>query len=488
MKLHSFFQTPWVRLIAGVCIILVTIVACRKSNAPSSDKETPTSKPAIEKGDAKAERLRWNQRTLADAYQKAGYADPKWNAAALRALVEFGRARTHLTESNEPWDIVIATNCADAVNTGCTDPMIAYLHIRFSLDPTNSPRRFADAYSAAADRLHESSYPDIRKYYASLRAAEQLHLAAGGGTQISTNAHKYRRHAIAFLADALKDKTMPIGEVYEACDGLFGTLKWNDTQFADFYHAIESSLFENWPNESEVWLLKGRAYVEMAWHVRGGGYANTVTEAQWKLFGDRLGIAQKALEQAWKINPSDSRTACEMISVELGQGLGRDRMELWFRRAMQLDPNNYSACSAKLLYLEPKWHGSVEEMLRFGRECVDAKFWGGRVPLVLLDAHVDIQALSGDEVKQASYWKRPKVWPDIKAAFDRFFELNPDVGGWHHNYALYAYKCEQWDELNRQLALLGPISYEYFGGREEFDKMVRLAKEHPSGSTLPVQK
>lgn len=37
----------------------------------------------------------------------------------------------------------------------------------------------------------------------------------------------------------------------------------------------------------------------------------------------------------------------------------------------------------------------------------------------------------------------------------------------------------EWDELNKQLKLLGPVNYDYCnGGREEFDKMVKLAKEH----------
>ena len=62
-------------------------------------------------------------------------------------------------------------------------------------------------------------------------------------------------------------------------------------------------------------------------------------------------------------------------------------MELWFDRAMELDPNDYDACYYKLYYLEPKWYGSVKDMLDFGRECVDSKVWGGRVPLVLTDAH-----------------------------------------------------------------------------------------------------
>ncbi len=39
-------------------------------------------------------------------------------------------------------------------------------------------------------------------------------------------------------------------------------------------------------------------------------------------------------------------------------------------------------------------------------------------------------------------------------------------------------RAEQWEVLNRQIPLLGEINYEYFGGKDEFDHMVKLAKEH----------
>lgn len=68
---------------------------------------------------------------------------------------------------------------------------------------------------------------------------------------------------------------------------------------------------------------------------------------------------------------------------------------------------------------------------------------------------------------------------DIKRSFEKFFELNPKAISWRHNYARYAYWCEQWDVLQEQINLMGEeINYSYFGGREEFDKMVKLAAEH----------
>jgi hypothetical protein len=120
-------------------------------------------------------------------------------------------------------------------------------------------------------------------------------------------------------------------------------------------------------------------------------------------------------------------------------------------------------------------------MLDFGRECVASEAWGGEVPLILTKAHDELaKTLNPDD--RIEYWKDPEVWSDIKSAFEKFFELNPDASGWHHNYARYAYWAEQWDDLNRQLPLLGEINYEFFGGKDEFDKMVRLAKAHASKS------
>ena len=84
--------------------------------------------------------------------------------------------------------------------------------------------------------------------------------------------------------------------------------------------------------------------------------------------------------------------------------------------------------------------------------------------------------LAGAE--QTNYWTQPQVWPDIKAAYERFFELNPDAISYYHNYASYAYKCEQWDKLNELIPKLGPVNYEFFGGKSEFEKMVRLAEKH----------
>jgi len=71
------------------------------------------------------------------------------------------------------------------------------------------------------------------------------------------------------------------------------------------------------------------------------------------------------------------------------------------------------------------------------------------VPIILVDAHMMlVRYVPVGQRKE--YWKRPEVWNDLKASFDKFFELCPDANGTRQRYVLYAYRCERWEVLNKQ--------------------------------------
>ena len=138
-------------------------------------------------------------------------------------------------------------------------------------------------------------------------------------------------------------------------------------------------------------------------------------------------------------------------------------------------------------------------MLQFGRECVQNTNWGGNVPLILLDAHYFIEAEWSNKSEQTNYWKQPEVWSDLNAAYERFFAVNHDAAGRYYQYALYAYKCEQWTKFielipklspvnYNNFAKLGPVNYDYFGGKDKFDDMVQLAEQNINGAKPPEQK
>jgi hypothetical protein len=466
MKILWLKPSMWIGMCVATCLI---IVACKKNDA--SNQLSPETVPLS--------RLDWNLKTLVDAYQKAGYTNPKWDDSAKRALTELARIRSQTTTSNETWVLIISNNCAAAVDAGCDDPMIRYLYLRYCTSGSGSKKAIADAYCKAAQDLEKSSYPNIRKYYACERAAQALASAFGYGTNMPP---EYKRMGIwgnsaTNLLNALSDRTIPPEEFYDASHEMLEEYKGSKKQYSDMYHCMEDRFPNDWKTDTSILLLKGEAYIQMGWHARGGSYADKVTSEGWKLFGERLAVAESALTKAWQLNTNDPRIAVTMMKLELGQGQGRDRMELWFQRAMALDPNDYDACNSKLWYLEPKWYGSVNDMLAFGRECVQNKKWGGHVPLILLDAHVAIHQEFTEASGKTNYWKQPAVWLDLKSAFERFFELNPDAIGWYHNYARYAYQAGDWAAFNKLIPKLGPINYDFFGGKNEFEKMLAMAKE-----------
>jgi hypothetical protein len=434
-------------------------------------------KPAAKTIKGPDQRLKWNLATLVDDYERVGKHSPQWDEPAREALRAFAQIRSQ-GKQNPAAQGELANFCRTAVDAGCDDPMIRYLYVRNEIGwYEKATPEVAEAYRSADEGLQQSQYSAIRKFYGSLRAAEALKAAAPNRNKTPPEVHHARRHAAASLREVVADKTTPIEEVYEACHGLMEATESNKPQYEEFYLAVRDALLRNWPKESLALLLEGDFHIQYAWHARGSGFADTVTKEGWKLFAKRLAIAEKALDKAWRLDPKNARIAIIQLTLELGQGRGRPRMEMWFQRAMELDANNYTACNRKLFYLEPKWYGSSKEMLQFGRECVASKKWGGRVPLILIDAH-DAVARYIDKDKRHAYWEDPSVWPDIKGAFEKFFELNPDAISWRHNYAWYAYACGQWDDFNEQVQKMGEVNYAYFGGKEKFEEMVDYAREH----------
>jgi hypothetical protein len=478
------------RLVLGktllVCFAVGLTAGCEKKNPSlSSIPLKESNRPSTIVADTKQNRYAWNLQTLVAPYEIAGFANPAWDEPAKRALTAFAGLRSKLAELNT-YSQIIVTNCDLAVQAGCKDPMIEYLHIRFPASPSATRTAYADALCQAALDMKPSRYPAIRKFYANRRAVEEFYNAYGS---------KADRHIIEqvggtayYLPEILSDPTIPPEEAYDACEEILqayaGTKNLNE--YETLYQTIEKPIFGKWPNDYWPWLIKGTAQAKLAWICRGSGYADTVSDEGWQGFKAHLQSAEQALARAWEINQNDVNIPLSMMRLELGQGQGRERMELWFNRAMAIDTNSYDACTSKLFYLEPKWHGSDEDMLDFGRQCVRSRDWGGRVPLILLDAHYAIQRRMEGNAKN-DYWKQPQVWLDLQAAFDRFLTLNPDATNWYHDYALYAYRCGQWDKFNELLTKLGPINYDYFGGKAEFDKMVEWARQH-SGKTQPIKK
>jgi len=447
---------------AGGGALLLALVSCTPRQSETRD-----------------ERLKWNLATLPGDYESHGHRNPVWDKDAEDALKKFAEIRVRPEDDLEVRADLVGFSAESAVNAGCDDPLIKYLHCRYA--PGNSAKTLPqqqDEFRLAAKDLEKSGYSPVRKFYANADAAEWLW--ARRDTNLWPEVRQFRAVALGDLGQVLQDKTVPGEEAYQACDAFFRMVEHNSRELTNAYVTIQKLLFNNRPRWATAHLIKADFYLLYAWRGRGNGNADQVTEEGWRLFRERLAEAEQALNRAWALDRKNARIPVLMIQVAEGQQKKRPEMELWFQRAMNLDPDNYEACRRKLNYLYPEWYGSRDDMLAFGRECVASTNWGGHVPLILVDAHSEL-ARSLPASDREAYWGLPEVWPDIKAAYEKYSRVNPDATRFRYPCAAYAFRCGQWQAFNEQIALLrktgDELNVNYFGGKEAFDKMVAIARQ-----------
>ncbi|HEY1790798.1 MAG TPA: hypothetical protein VGJ73_21800 [Verrucomicrobiae bacterium] len=417
-------------------------------------------------------RQKWDDATLSGAYNSVGNHDPKWDKDAREALDAYAQIWTAPDNERETLSELIGDSAANAVGAGCQDPMIRYLYVRYSSDVRAKP--LADRqnlYQDAADKLEDSPYPAIRKFYANVGASDILWWDRNHGLWQQVVQHRHA--AISDLVQAVQDNSLPVSEADTATGQLFDLLQNNEKEATNAYDQIEDALARQSGAQVMADFVKATFYLRYAWLARGHGASDQVTPEGWRLFSERLKIARKALEHAWSRDPQEPQIPTLMISIVQGEQSGRPEMEKWFARAMQADPNNYAACRAKLHFLLPQWYGTRDDMLAFGRECVASTNWGGEVPLILVDAHSEfVTTLSGQD--RQDYWFAPDVWPDIQSAYQKYAQLNPDETRFRYPYAWYALECGQTNAFVQQIKLIrqndGQINYGYFGGKASFDQ------------------
>jgi hypothetical protein len=419
--------------------------------------------------DERRAEVKWLIAVSAGEYSRVGVKDVRWDGAVLKALTNYAH-RYDPHPAIYPWQSEIN----EAVEAGCTDPFVQILNLRAEDGWGNcSTEARMQAWTNAANALEKSDYPQLHKFYGNMAALVALREVTG--TNSYWQVAKYFDLALTEAENALGDPEISAPMTLRIVSDFLRAMRWSRNGKEQVVDRAEAALLRAHPGTWQTQHLKGVFADARAWIARGGGYANTVSEEKWAAYHKHLAMAEKAFMKAWSWQPR-VETAIQMIDAQLAHGDNR-AMESWFQRAMDLNTNCYDAAFAKYNYLYPKWHGSREEQHDFARQCMESKKWGGRVPLIMMDFHNDEAAdlRRGKEV----YFGQEAVFREVQTALDRFFELNPEETGWHHNYFWYAYCAKRWDIANRELGLLGDeINYEYFGGEEKFQQMVKRVKEN----------
>lgn len=108
----------------------------------------------------------------------------------------------------------------------------------------------------------------------------------------------------------------------------------------------------------------GRFWDNYAWHARGGGFADTVTDENARLMMERLHKAAEVMRMAEKIKQRCPLIWTTLQRIALGSGWDKSTYDKLFERAIAEFPDYQPYYTQRAMYLLPRWYGDQGEWLR----------------------------------------------------------------------------------------------------------------------------
>ncbi len=237
-----------------------------------------------------------------------------------------------------------------------------------------------------------------------------------------------------------------------------------------------AAVLEEWinkhPRSHVPYVVRGSLHIKWAWAYRGSDWAANVKADAWPKFEEHLRLAKQDLEHAYQLNRRDPNAPSLQLSVAMGQGADPDTIERLYQQAITACPHHNSARHRKLMYLTPKWGGSVEQMMAFGFECHEASKHHPMLATPFVSAYDELRRIakrSGQDVRQVD----EQFWPRVNRVYRAILARYPENPRMRFYYAYFADKNYQIDTALEQFEKIGNrwarntiwSSIDYFHGR-----------------------
>jgi hypothetical protein len=383
---------------------------------PPAAKPIPRNAPLwTDKKDEIATRMAWGRKHVLLSYDKIGLRDPKWDDAA-RQFIESSLPTIMGGEGIVPAERRIAAGRA-IVDGGCKDPLVFYLFGRALFDGTWDSPEPEYFFAQAVEGMKTVTYP---------RAVARWAVSALYGR------YEWRREGVG-LREALRplelewfEESLKDGS-FEPGDSLVLLHMLNGGTGPDFLKrssvGAEAALRKaTWVEPWTRLCLLGTMHHYQAWAARGNAWAKDVQPDAWKQFESLNAQARQELVEAWKQQPDHYEAAYWMMLVSRDDPVPDESPRLWFDRAIAARLDALGAYEDMLGgQLLPRWGGSYEEILGFGREALDTGRFDSEVPLYALRAVTKIYLDQKDVVGGAGGTPIYE-WPDTYPMLVRLLE------------------------------------------------------------------
>lgn len=227
------------------------------------------------------------------------------------------------------------------------------------------------------------------------------------------------------LASAKRSKTNALAAIFAAQRSTPWTERGRNLDLIS--EAADLAALDTWcrydPTCPDGWLIRGERRISWAAEARGTGRADTVSEDQWQLWGQRLYRAESDLLWAAELLPQDPTPHSCLITTANGLSRGDEAIVEHFDQALARSPQDARAFFRATVALTEKWSGSHDQMFGIARRAANLARPANDLAPVLIKAHVErwlyFQSFDQDAEGARGHLKSLEVLREVAALFDQ---------------------------------------------------------------------
>jgi len=136
----------------------------------------------------------------------------------------------------------------------------------------------------------------------------------------------------------------------------------------DFRFSTAKKWVAAYPSSATARIALADIYTSYADFARGSGHADSVSDANWKLFYSRVAQAKQVLLEAAAMKDKDAHWFDVMMQISNAEGWDRAQERELFDQAVAFEPSYYHFYRRYGNYLLPQWYGEPGDVQAFADE------------------------------------------------------------------------------------------------------------------------
>ncbi|MET9335471.1 hypothetical protein ABZX78_30430 [Streptomyces cellulosae] len=183
-------------------------------------------------------------------------------------------------------------------------------------------------------------------------------------------------------------------------------------------------------------LISGARHIKWGWEARTAARAVDVSEEQWRVFHERLRIAELQLFEAAELRPEWITPWRQLLTSARGMSLGPTVAETRRDAALRRDPLDLEVHLEWVSQLQPRWGGEPGEALEFARAAFAAAPDGHRLGCAVAMAYIEEWVESDD----GACLQQPRIRAELRQAAERsvLHHAYERRLGWQGDYNIFA--------------------------------------------------